>query len=183
MKHFNWKFRFVINNLLIITALIMTLSGMVLQIKYHMMSSEQHHQNQELNAAISDTYVHLRNFDTTQKFWNVNYYGWSLLHKISIKSFSIVMIFHFYFHLEWYKGVIRKNMQKKNIQVMILTLLFFLVAITGFIPWIIELTLKNSQLILTFIEIHDKLTLLFIILLLLHFLKRMKWYQITYNKF
>lgn len=45
-----------------------------------------------------------------------------------------------YVHREQYRTVIRKNLVSRNIQVITLSVLFFLVTCTGLIPWFIHLS-------------------------------------------
>jgi len=71
---------------------------------------------------------------------------------------------------------------RKNLQVIILTVLFILVALTGLIPWFIDLSGTINGFRVGLIEIHDKLTLVLIIFLVLHFVKRSKWYKLAYKK-
>jgi hypothetical protein len=72
--------------------------------------------------------------------------------------------------------VIVKKLLTRNSQVIILSVLFILVAITGFTPWFIHLLKGDEMVRKTFIEIHDKLALLLSVFLLLHIAKRLKWF-------
>jgi hypothetical protein len=92
------------------------------------------------------------------------------------------MVYHTYVHRKWYKGVITKHLIGKNKQVIILSVLFLLVAVTGLISWFIDLSGGNSIFRMLFIEIHDKLTLILIVFLVLHFIKRAKWFAAAYAK-
>jgi len=76
---------------------------------------------------------------------------------------------------KWVKTVIDKHSIRKNIQVTTLSVLFLMVAITGLVPWLVDLLSSTSVLRLIFIEIHDKLALLLIIYLVLHIYRRKKW--------
>ena len=71
---------------------------------------------------------------------------------------------------------------RKNSQVITLSLLFLMVAVTGLLPWSIDLSGGTTILRLLFIEIHDKLALVLVIYLVLHVIKRYKWFMITYAK-
>jgi uncharacterized membrane protein (DUF485 family) len=84
------------------------------------------------------------------------------------------MIMHIYQHWNWYKAVVRKRLFTKNIQVIILSLLFALVAITGFVPWLIDLLNGDDMLRQGIIEIHDKFALILSVFLILHIAKRLK---------
>ena len=65
---------------------------------------------------------------------------------------------------------------------MILSVLFLAVACTGFIPWFIDLFSDNSITRTLFIEIHDKFALVLIVFLILHIIKRAKWYTAAYAR-
>jgi hypothetical protein len=141
---------------LLISCLAAMFSGLLIQVNYHM--------GNHGSIEISDRVLGL------------NYAGWSAFHKISIVILFALMLFHFYRHLKWYKNVIVKKLLTRNSQVIILSVLFILVAITGFTPWFIHLLKGDEMVRKTFIEIHDKLALLLSVFLLLHIAKRLKWF-------
>jgi hypothetical protein len=173
---------FLINNLLLFVGIIMIVSGLTLQVGFHMGSSEPHHGNRHEVQPQSVNYEQDRGIDTLKTVWGFNYHQWSTIHKLFIVLFSLIMIYHFYIHWKWYKGVIKKHLIRKNIQVITLTLLFLLVALTGLIPWFIDLSGSKSVWRFILIEIHDKLTLVLIIYLILHFINRSKWFKTTYSR-
>jgi hypothetical protein len=108
--------------------------------------------------------------------WGLDYFNWSNFHKTTIVAVSLFMLFHVGLHWKWYKNVIGKNLIGKNKQVIILSAIFFLVAITGYIPWFIKITGGSGSIRKLFIEIHDKLALIFSIYLILHVIKRLGWF-------
>ncbi|MCX8055970.1 MAG: hypothetical protein N3A67_09940, partial [Ignavibacteria bacterium] len=59
--------------------------------------------------------------------------------------------------------------------------LFVLVAITGLTPWFIDLLKGNELLRKVFIEIHDKLAIILVVYLILHVIRRMKWFFTTFD--
>ena len=154
--------RFLINLGLLIFGIATVFSGLLVQVKYHMGS----HGNIPIN----------------EFFMGMNYQGWSVVHKISIVALSLLMIWHVYSHWKWYKGVIKKQLIIKNQQVLILSLLFVAVAITGLTPWFIDLLNGDEMQRKIFIEIHDKLTLILAIYLILHIIKRLRWFFIAFEK-
>lgn len=156
------SFSFKINLSLLFLVFIMIFSGLLLQVKYHL----GNHGNIELNSNI----------------FGISYYGWSSIHKISIVMLSLVMIFHVYLHWKWYCTIIKKRLVSKNIQVLILSVLFILVALTGFIPWIINSLKGNFMVRKAFVEIHDKLAIVLSVYIFLHIIKRLKWYFTTFEK-
>jgi hypothetical protein len=154
--------RFIINLGLFIFGMASAFSGILIQLKYHM----GNHGNISINDSV----------------FEINYYGWSVLHKISIVALSLLMIYHIYQHWKWYKTVIAKRLIAKNQQVLVLSLLFVLVAITGLTPWIIYLMKGDEIIRKAFIEIHDKLAIILTIYFILHIIKRFKWYFTSFGK-
>ena len=133
-------YQFLINLGLLFTCFLAIFSGFLIQISYHM---GQHGK-----------------IDFDKLVLNVSYLGWSNIHKITIIILSILMFFHIVQHWIWYKTIIKKNLIKKNKQVFILSSVFISVAITGYIPWIIDLTENDEIARKFFLEIHDKLTII-----------------------
>lgn len=154
--------RLIINAGAFLTGFLAVFSGSLLQFSYHM----GHHGEIDFNKMVLD----------------VNYSGWTAIHKISILLLSVFMIFHIAQHWTWYKTIIKKRLITKNKQVFILTTVFILVAITGYIPWIIDLTVNDEMSRKIFIEIHDKLTIILSIFLTLHIAKRLKWFMTTMKR-
>lgn len=154
--------RFILNVGLFIFGIATVCSGMLIQIKYHM----GHHGN----IAIADTVM------------GIDYNTWSLIHKISIVILSILMIYHIYQHWNWYKVVITKKLIFKNQQVLMLSFVFVVVAVTGLIPWFVDLSNGDLMLRKIFIEIHDKLAIILLVYLILHVTKRLKWFFYAFRK-
>ena len=173
---------FLINNLLLVLGLAMILSGLVMQLGFHMGGHDEHQIGARDVQFQSMQYEQLRQIDTSKIVCGFNYPAWSAIHKFVVVFFSLLMINHTYLHWKWYKGVITKHLMCKNNQVVILTILFLLVAVTGIIPWLIDLSGGTSIFRMHFIEIHDKITLILIVFLVLHFIKRAKWFATAYAK-
>lgn len=155
-------FKLKINLGLLLSGLLTICSGLLIQIQYHM----GNHGNKLLNNYVL----------------GLNYSTWSYIHKFSIIIFSILVAFHISFHWKWYKIVIAKRLLNKNKQVILLTIIFVLVAITGFIPWIIDLLEGSKMTHKAFIEIHDKIAVILSIYFILHMIKRLKWFLTTFEK-
>ena len=113
---------------------------------------------------------------TNKIVFGMSYSGWSAIHKISIVILSLLTIYHIYQHWKWYKAVINKKLFIKNQQVLIFSLLFIFVALTGLTSWFIDLLKREEILRKAFVEIHDKITLIFSVYLVLHIIKRVKWF-------
>jgi hypothetical protein len=173
---------FVINNVLLLTGIVMIVSGLTLQLGFHVGGGGHHRGNGHGIAQQQQSYEQAREIDELKNVCGFTYHAWSTIHKVAIVLFSLFMIYHFYTHWRWYKTVIAKQLIRKNLQVIILTVLFIVVAFTGLIPWYIDLSGTKSELRFVLIEIHDKLTLVLIIFLVLHFVKRSKWYRLVYKK-
>jgi 2-oxoglutarate ferredoxin oxidoreductase subunit delta len=173
---------FLINNLLVIFGFVMIFSGLVLQIGFHMSGSDKHQIGASVVKSQSIEYEQLRGIDRNAIVYVLSYSDWSTTHKFTIVFFSLLMVYHTYIHWKWYKVVITKHLIGKNRQVIILSILFLLVAATGLTPWFIDLSSGNSIIRMLFIEIHDKLTLILIVFLILHFIKRVRWFAAAYAK-
>lgn len=172
-------YSFLITNLLLLFCIAMIISGLVLQLGFHIGSpNEQHGHGMQSRT---EHYEQVRGLDVFNTVWGINYTNWSTLHKFAIVFFSIFMIYHFLIHWKWYKGVVNKHLINKNIQVTTLSILFLLVAVTGLVPWLIDLFGSSYILRLIFIEIHDKLALILVVYLILHIIKRNRWFITTYE--
>ena len=158
----NQPFVFFINLGLLLAGIVMVFSGLTIQVKYHM----DHGESTEASLTA----------------FRLDYYSWSDIHKVSIICVTSLMIIHFIFHWKWYKTVIRKKLFGKNQQVIVLSVLFILVAVTGYIPWLIHMTGGENMIRELFIEIHDKIALILFVYLILHVTKRLKWYTRAYSK-
>jgi ferredoxin len=147
---------------LLFFGLAMSLSGFVIQFKYHM----GHNQGNE-------TYI---------SGFGIDYYNWTNVHKISVIIISVLVSYHFILHWKWYKTIITRKLAARNKLQIILTIVFILVAITGYIPWLIDLTQGSEITRNLFIEIHDKLTILLFVFLSIHVIKRLKWFRTTLDR-
>lgn len=178
-KRWSNAFRaFLINNLLLLSGLGMILSGLTLQFGFHM----GEHRNRNIGFHQPLQYEQIREIDMVKKVWGLNYSEWATTHKVAIVLVSILVMYHIYTHWKWYKGVISKNLLMKNKLVITLSALFLLVAITGLVPWFLDLSGSTNILRIHFIEIHDKLALILFVYLVLHVTKRFKWFAITFDK-
>jgi hypothetical protein len=156
------KLKFIINLGLLLISSAMVFSGLLIQFVYHM--------------------GHHGEIDADNLVLGINYFGWSDFHKISIVIVSILMIFHIILHWKWYKTIVKKDLLAKNKQVITLTIVFIIVAITGYIPWFIKITGGSGLARKFIIEIHDKLVFVLFLYLVLHVTKRFKWFMMTFNK-
>lgn len=156
------KQAFIVNTGLFLFAIAMSFSGFVIQLKYHM---------GHISGLVSDN-----------SGLGISYYNWTNIHKTSIIIFSILMTFHISIHWKWYKTIIIRKLAQRNRLQLILSIVFILVAITGFIPWIINFSGGSDIARKSFIEIHDKIAILLFILLTLHMTTRLKWFVTTLDR-
>ena len=173
---------FLFNNLLLISCIVMILSGVILQLGFHIGGSDEHQIRGHGVQYQSMQDEHIRRIDLSNVVFGLNYTDWSTTHKFAIVIFSLLMTYHFYAHWKWYRAIITKHLIRKNIQSITISVLFLLVALTGLVPWFIDLSGSTSALRLLFIEIHDKLALILVIYLILHVVRRNQWFLITYAK-
>jgi len=152
-KHFK---SLIINLGVLVFGISTAFSGLLIQVKYHMGNHGD--------------------IDTSDTVFGIGYYGWSDIHKIAIVILSLFMVFHVSLHWKWYKVVIKKRLIGKNLQVLTLSVVFLLVAITGLVPWFIGLLTGDEILRKAFMEIHDKLAIILAVYLILHVIKRLKWF-------
>ena len=169
---------FLINNLLLLSGAITIISGFVLQFGFHIQAARQ---NQDAGSSDAD-YEQIRGFEQIRGVWGINYSGWSAIHKILAICFVMLMIYHIYKHLKWYRGIISRNLMGKNVQVVILSAIFLFTSLTGIVPWLIDLLGSTSIYRFVFVEIHDKLALLLVVFLALHVVKRRNWFDAAYSK-
>jgi hypothetical protein len=153
---------YIINSALLCSGFVMAFSGLLIQINYHMGN----------HGAI----------DINHMTFGINYWAWSEIHKIVIIIVSIFMIFHMIRHWKWYKIVIKKSLFSKNKLVILLSIVFIITAISGYIPWLISLTGGEEESRKMFIEFHDKIALFLFVLLVLHVSKRLKWFLTYFGK-
>ncbi len=149
-------FRFIINLSLLLIGLAVVFSGFLIQFSYHV----GHHGI--INMA--------------KMVYGISYSGWIMIHKISIVLISFLIIFHIAQHWKWYKTVVTKKLIAKNKQVITLSAIFLIVALTGYISWGIDLAGNAPIVRKFFLEIHDKVAIVFFIYLFLHVKKRLKWF-------
>lgn len=148
--------RAIVNVGLLLSGLFLVFSGLLIQAGYHMAGHGE--------------------IDTSKSSLGLGYSMWSGIHTISAILVSGWMVLHIIQHWNWYKAVFKKQLFSKNRQVITLSLVFPIVAVSGFIPWIIHLNDGNETIRKTIIEIHDKIALILCIYLIFHVVKRFKWY-------
>lgn len=112
----------------------------------------------------------------------LSYGDWAGLHKTSIVLLTALMVYHIRMHWNWYKIVFNKKLFAKNRYLVVMSALFLLAAVTGFVPWMIDALNGDEMLRKLIIEIHDKLTVFLSGLLVWHVSKKVKWFFNTFQK-
>ena len=166
--------KFLINNLLIAIGAMMAFSGCIMQVGFHM--------GNHAEPTPGSVYEESRSIDPDRVVCGLTYNGWSQTHKVCIVIFTLILLHHLYTHWDWYKGVLGKGLIRKNWLTLTLCLLFLIDAVTGLVPWIIDASGGSTAARTGFIEIHDKLTLLLILFLILHVSLKIPWYRTTFAK-
>ncbi len=149
----NLSYSLTINLGLLFSGFLSVFSGLLIQVEYH-----------------------IGKHGISKHVLGIDYQGWSLIHKYSVVILFLLAIFHIYLHWKWYRTVIRKKLFSKNKEVLGLSIIFLLVAITGFLPWIMFLVDGSQDVRNTFIEVHDKLAIILIVYFIMHLAKRLKWF-------
>ncbi|MBN1663914.1 MAG: DUF4405 domain-containing protein [Deltaproteobacteria bacterium] len=163
MTEKNPSFPFLINLGLLVFGAAMIFSGLLIQIGYHM--------------------GHHGEIDAGHLVFGLNYFTWSLIHKMAIVIISIAMVFHIVLHGKWYQTVLRKKeLFFKNQQVIVLTIVSILAAITGYLAWFINLSGGTEFSRKFYIEIHDKIALILMVYLIFHVAKRFTWFLTAFGK-
>ncbi|MGL5683813.1 MAG: hypothetical protein ACRDDZ_12290 [Marinifilaceae bacterium] len=142
----------VINYELVILGLIVVLSGMIMQLGYH----------------IGNPGVVVRE---TKTILGLFYSNWQLMHKVAISFFFALCTYHIWSHRNWYVAIISKRLYRRNIQLVLFSVIFIFSVVTGFLPWIID---GHDGVRITLIEIHDKISVVLIVFMVLHVGKRIK---------
>ncbi len=152
----------VLNYGLLVCGAAACLTGVMMQIGYHIGVADR--------AAV----VH-------KQVWGLNYAQWQASHEITATLFFVLSLIHIYKHRKWYKGVIERRVFKRNRELLLFSVLFCLSAILGFLPWLISC--KDEQLLRhTLIEIHDKISIVLLIFIVLHIVKRWRCFHKSNRK-
>lgn len=140
-------YRLITNMSLLVIGIIMSVSGLYIQINYHML---------EANGS--------------------GFCKCTLIHKWSALIFTLIILAHITQHLKWYKGVFRKHLFRKNRITLFLTVTMIIVSLLGFTPWALILFPTQFALRHTLIEFHDKIGIILVAIMVGHVIKRWKWY-------
>lgn len=142
---------FYIDSLLLLICLLLSLSGLIIQIKYH----AGHRPDTEAVLGLSR-------------------YGWLVLHKISAVLIAIGLTVHGVLHINWFKYALLRaqKARSKTTKINIYLLATYTVtAITGFVAWLLLSGVAERGIT----EIHDKISFLLIIFFVMHIISHWSW--------
>ena len=106
----------------------------------------------------------------------LGYCDWSTLHKLSVILAMLFAAVHIGLHERWYESLLRHRRFGGRKTTIALSVLFLVTALTGFLPWGIRAAGGGEALRRGFIEVHDKLALVLMVLLAIHVSKRIRWF-------
>lgn len=78
-------------------------------------------------SAISGFGLHVAGHGSSHEIWH----NWAVFHVLGSILFLIAVIFHIVTHLEWYKGIIKKGIDRKSKVTAFLSVIFLLLSVTG----------------------------------------------------
>lgn len=113
-------------------------------------------------SAFSGIGLHIAGHGNNHELWH----NWAVFHVLGSFLFLITVIFHITTHRGWYKGAVRNGLGKKSKITAVLSVVFFLVSVTGIILLGINGTNSDTGLL------HYKIGIATIILCIGHILKR-----------
>lgn len=113
-------------------------------------------------SAFSGIGLHIAGHGINHELWH----NWAVFHVLTSFSFFVISIFHITTHWGWYKGIIKNGLGKKSKITVVLSVVFFLVSVTGII--LLGVEGANSYIGL----LHYQIGIVAIVLCIGHILKR-----------
>lgn len=113
-------------------------------------------------SAFSGIGLHIAGHGINHELWH----NWAVFHVLTSFLFFVISIFHITTHWGWYKGIIKNGLGKKSKITVVLSVVFFLVSVTGII--LLGVDGANSYIGL----LHHKIGIVTIVLCIGHLLKR-----------
>ena len=156
-----WFSHFMVNLILLVLGLVTSFSGLIIQVHYHV----THHS------------------DASMVLWG-DRSRWNSIHTWISIVFLIAVIYHVRAHRKWYQNTFKQQRSSKSKPTLLLTCLTIATTVSGLIPLFMSFFDASSGLRSSMIEIHDKIGILFLVIVFFHTLKRVKWYAaVLKNKF
>lgn len=122
-------------------------------------------------SAISGFGLHVAGHGGSHEIWH----NWAVFHVLGSILFLIAVIFHVAMHLEWYKGIIKKGIGSKSKVTAILSVIFLLLPVTGFV--LLGINGASSPLGLW----HYKIGVITTVITLGHVIKRLSVFRKSLN--
>ena len=113
-------------------------------------------------SAFSGIGLHIAGHSNNHELWH----NWAVFHVLTSFLFFVISIFHITTHWGWYKGIIKNGLGKKSKITVVLSVVFFLVSVTGII--LLGVDGANSYIGL----LHYKIGIVTIVLCIGHLLKQ-----------
>ena len=113
-------------------------------------------------SAFSGIGLHIAGHGINHELWH----NWAVFHVLTSFLFFVISIFHITTQWGWYKGIIKNGLGKKSKITVVLSVVFFLVSVTGII--LLGVDGANSYIGL----LHYKIGIVTIVLCIGHLLKR-----------
>lgn len=113
-------------------------------------------------SAFSGIGLHIAGHGINHELWH----NWAVFHVLTSFLFFVISIFHITTDWGWYKGIIKNGLGKKSKITVVLSVVFFLVSVTGII--LLGVDGANSYIGL----LHYKIGIVTIVLCIGHLLKR-----------
>lgn len=113
-------------------------------------------------SAFSGIGLHIAGHGINHELWH----NWAVFHVLTSFLFFVISIFHITTHWGWYKGIIKNGLGKKSKITVVLSVVFFLVSVTGII--LLGVDGANSYIGL----LHYKIGIVTIVLCIGHLLKQ-----------
>lgn len=154
------------NVALLASGLATTISGLVIQVGFHLGAASQTMRQSIRTSAVGTLDMPMLTVSGLDKS------QWALSHKICITVFSLLLIHHIIVRRSWYTRLLRQGSRSSHPQLLWLTILMLVVAVTGLAPWGLGLLGGSPHFRFILVEVHDKLALPLTILLILHVAQR-----------
>lgn len=107
---------------------------------------------------------------------------WMRMHRISAALFVIFFIYHGVIHTTIINNIIKKKLFSKNIPTLIMGFFITITILTALASVIIGLTNGDDAIRHSLMAIHTKAAPISAIFMILHILKRIKWFKTTAAK-
>jgi 2-oxoglutarate ferredoxin oxidoreductase subunit delta len=172
--------KFIINNLLLLFGLLTIVSGLALQLGFHVGGGMGHAGRQMIHLQVLN-YEQIRNI-SAKSVLGLGYHDWSVFHKYVVVFFSLLAIYHIYKHWKFYKAIIIHHLVGSSSCIAGMSVLFIITAVTGLVSWFIYLSGGNKFARFELIEIHDKLALVLAAYIIWHIIKKQKWFISSWKK-